>query len=310
MDPLGTALLLCTIICLILALQWGGVTKAWSHRDVIGTLVGFGVLLVVFIALEIWLDERALLVPRLLRKKTIAFMALFTALSFGVFMTILYYLPIYFQTVSGVSASDSGVRNIPFILAVSLFTVVSGVVISKTQHFLPIIVLGSILATAGLATISTLGVHSPSPQWIGYQVLAGIGLGLNIQVPIIVSQAVVEPSDVSSVTAMIIFFQALSGSIFLSVSQSLFANKLLATVPKYAPGVDPALVVATGATELDILWDGEALAGVIRAYMAGLTDDFYMGIGLAACSAVVALSMVVFDRTSLKGRKVSAGGAA
>lgn len=118
MDFVGTFTLMGAVVCFLLAMQWGGVTKAWSSADVVGTLVGFGIISIVFIALEIHLEERALIIPRLMKNKTLAFSFAFQVFNNGAFFVLLYYLPIYFQVVSGVSAAQSGVRNIPYILGV------------------------------------------------------------------------------------------------------------------------------------------------------------------------------------------------
>lgn len=72
MDPLGTFVILCAIICYILALQWGGTTKAWSDADVVGTLVGFGVLIVIFIAVEYYSGDRAMLPRYIMGRRAVA----------------------------------------------------------------------------------------------------------------------------------------------------------------------------------------------------------------------------------------------
>ncbi|KAL0254693.1 hypothetical protein SLS55_009216 [Diplodia seriata] len=309
MDPLGTFVLLAAFICLILALQWGGTTKSWSDSEVIGTLVGFGVLIGIFIAVEIWLDHRALLVPRLMKQKTIAFLSLFQFFSSGTFMLLLYYLPIYFQVVSGVSAAQSGVRNIPYILGIALFTIFSGGTITATGHYLPLLAVGSVLAAVGSGLIYTLDIGSPSSHWIGYQALAGIGSGLGIQVGVIVSQAIVPAVDVSSVTAIILFWQTLAGAIFVSAAQSLFANRLVRSVPREVPGLNPGLVIATGATELRDVFSDDQIAGVVRAYMDGLKDAYALDIALAGCSVLIALAMLVLDYRKVKKGLPGAGGA-
>ncbi|KAF7171951.1 hypothetical protein CNMCM5623_004226 [Aspergillus felis] len=43
---------------------------------------------------------------------------------FGSYIGIIYYLPTYFQSIDGVSAIGSGVHNLPFVLVVSVFTVI------------------------------------------------------------------------------------------------------------------------------------------------------------------------------------------
>lgn len=67
---------------------------------------------------------------------------------------------------------------------------------------MPFLFAGGILATIGTGLIYSLDIGSSSGQWIGYQVLAGIGTGLAIQVPIIANQAFVPMSEISSVTAI------------------------------------------------------------------------------------------------------------
>lgn len=124
---------------------------------------------------------------------------------------------------------------------------------------------------------------------------AGIGVGLGIQVPIIVSQAISLSQDISSITAIMIFFQTISGAIFVSVGQSVFANKLIQTVPKLVPGVDPGLVVATGATELRKVFTSSELPGIIASYMAGLKDAYALGIALAGIAVIVSAVATVID---------------
>lgn len=169
--------------------------------------------------------------------------------------------------------------------------------------------MGGVLAAVGSGLIYTLDVGSPSSHWIGYQALAGIGSGLGIQVGVIVSQAIVPAADVSSVTAIILFWQTLAGAIFVSAAQSLFANRLVRSVPREVPGLNPGLVIATGATELRDVFSDDQIAGVVRAYMDGLTDAYALDIALAGCSVLVALAMVVFDYRKVKKGLPSAGGA-
>lgn len=71
MDPLGTFTIMAAIVCFLIALQWGGVTKTWSDSSVIGTLVGFGLLLVVFGAVEWYVGDRAILQGALLGRREI-----------------------------------------------------------------------------------------------------------------------------------------------------------------------------------------------------------------------------------------------
>lgn len=65
MDFVGAILMIGLIISFILALQYGGQTHSWDSSQVIGLLVGFVVLVAVFVLWEIFQRERAMIVPRL-----------------------------------------------------------------------------------------------------------------------------------------------------------------------------------------------------------------------------------------------------
>jgi len=284
-------------------LQWGGTTKPWSDSTVVGTLVGFFLILIVFLINEYWMNERALLVRRLVKRKTISLMMAYICINAASFFIMIYYLPIYFQSIDGVSAADSGVRNLPFIIGISLFTIFSGVFVSMTGHYTGLMVVGAVFTTVGSGLIYTLDIGSPSSEWIGYQALAGIGTGLTIQLPLIVSQGVSLPADISSVSSMILFFQTVSGSVFISVAQALFANRLLQEVQQNVPDVSPAHVVATGASELRDVFEPEQLPGILRSYMSGLQDAYALSIALGALACVIAIVTLIVDNRNLKVKR-------
>jgi MFS transporter, DHA2 family, glioxin efflux transporter len=69
MDPLGALLIMGAIVAYILALEYGGQTKPWNSSVVIGLLVGSVVIGVVFCGWQVYLGERAMLVPRLFKQR-------------------------------------------------------------------------------------------------------------------------------------------------------------------------------------------------------------------------------------------------
>lgn len=135
----------------------------------------------------------------------------------GAFFTLLYFLPIYFQSVQGVSASNSGIRNLPLIISMSTFPphisphlthpalciIASGGILTAIGFAPPFLILGSALTSIGCGLLYTLDVHSASGHWIGYQILTGIGLGVCFQIPIMYGQATATMDDVPVVTAML-----------------------------------------------------------------------------------------------------------
>lgn len=203
MDLPGTLVLISALVCYVLALQWGGITLPWSDSKVVGTLIGFGALLVVYGLLQWSQRERAAMIGRLFRRNVIIMMVYIDLLA-GTFFLLVYYLPIYFQVVSGASAAQSGINNLPLILAQSVATVISGVTLSKIPYPQPFLLAGAALTAIGSGLLYTLEVNTGSGKWIGYQLLAGIGIGWCFQVPVVTAQASVGPEDLPSVTAMVL----------------------------------------------------------------------------------------------------------
>ena len=85
---------------------------------------------------------------------------------------------------------------------IALFSVLSGALISVYGVYVPFLLAGGAITTIGAGLLYTLDVGSPASHWIGYQALAGIGIGLSIQVPIIANQSFVKVSEISSITAV------------------------------------------------------------------------------------------------------------
>ena len=80
LDLPGAAILIGALVCFLLDMQWGGVSKAWNSADVIGTLVGFFLLVIAFAGVQIWQGEKASLIPRIFKKRVIAGVSIFVFL--------------------------------------------------------------------------------------------------------------------------------------------------------------------------------------------------------------------------------------
>ncbi|KAI1116520.1 major facilitator superfamily domain-containing protein [Nemania sp. NC0429] len=308
MDLPGTLVIVAATVSLLLALQWGGVTKSWKSADVIGLIIGFVLISILFGAIEYYQGDRAVLVPHIMKKRVVRVGSLVSFFLGGGEYTLLYYIPIYFQSVLGTSAEQSGVRNLAFIIPVTLSTVAAGAAVSSTGHFAPLIVFGAAVTTVGSGLMYTWSVYSSANAWIGYQVLAGVGIGLCFQTPIMVAQALSSAEDVAATTAIVLFFQTLAGAFLVPSAQAAFTNILIARLKVHVPAVDPSAVIAVGATKLrEIFTDPVELAGVIDSYMDGLRVVFALVAALCGAATIASLAM---PWTSIKKQKagVSLGG--
>lgn len=297
LDLIGASLLIPAIICLLLALQWGGNKYPWHNSKIIGLLVGFGLMTLLFVASQVYLGEKATLPPHILKKRTVAFAGLYALFFGGGFFVLVYYVPIFFQSVKNSSATKSGIQLLPLMLATVISSVVVGGLVTAAGYYTPFLIGSTALAAIGTGLITTFDMDIPTGKWIGYQIVVGAGVGAGFQIPMTAVQTVLSPEDIPVGTAIVMFFQTLGGALFLAVGQSVFQNGLIDGIGKYAPGVSSQAIVGAGATEMrDILTKLhklDQLNGVIKAYVDGLQDSYRVSLALMV-AAFVASCFVEF----------------
>ncbi|ROV91053.1 hypothetical protein VMCG_09591 [Cytospora schulzeri] len=302
LDLLGTAVLIPAVICLLLALQWGGTEHPWNDARIIGLFVGSGALTALFVAVQFWKGDDGTLPPRLFRNRNVLCAMLFSCLFGSAFFPLIYYLSLYFQAVQGASAVDAGLKLLPLLLAEVLTSVLSGALISSVGYYNPFALPAMVLFTVGSGMITTLTLDSPVAAWLGYQVIAGLGIGVGFQLAVLVVQAVLPRGDIPVATACVQFFQSLGGAVFVAVAQTVFQNGLVEGVRRDAPGLDPGVVVNAGASQVREVLKGVGMErytrAVLGAYLTGLRHAYYITVACAACAfcAVLGLSWVNIKR--------------
>lgn len=289
MDPIGIALMMGATVSYILAVQYGGQSHAWDSSVVIGLLVGFVLIIAAWVFAQWYQGERSMISGHIIKDRTVAVMSAFAFIFAGSFFIAIYYIPIYFQSVHDASPTSSGVRNLPFIIAVTISTIASGGIVSATGYYQPLLVGGSVIATVGAGLLYLLDVDTSTGQWIGYQIVAGTGWGLAFQIPMIAVQGTVAPKDLSSATGILLFFQGLGGAFLVSGGQAAFINQMILDVTANAPSISKAALIISGATEIRNNFPLELQPIVIAGYMKGLQVTFAMAIAGAGLTTVISL---------------------
>jgi len=111
---------------------------------------------------------------------------------------------IWFQAVQNVSATESGIRNLPLVLSVTVFSIIAGICTTVFGQYAPWIILASVLTSVGAGLISTFGVSTGIGAWLGYQIIYGAGVGTGIQSPLMAVQVVLDKKDIATGTAIIV----------------------------------------------------------------------------------------------------------
>jgi len=181
---------------------------------------------------------------------------------------------------------------------------ISSVALGKVGYYQPFLWFGAVLATVGSAMIHTLQLSSPAAHYIGYQVIAGIGVGAALQVPLIVAQGISSRADMAvAVSSTLCKFstdsvrlhivtllttsvsQFIGGTIGVSSSQAIMNNRMVAQLP---PPLG-ARVLEAGATGLRQAFPNpQILQEVINAYMVGLKNAWSFSIAMGCMAFLVA----------------------
>ncbi|ORY62566.1 major facilitator superfamily domain-containing protein [Pseudomassariella vexata] len=291
LDLLGAGILIPAIIMLLLALQWGGAEYAWSDSRIIGLFVAAGVMLLLFVGVEMWRQDKALLPPRFFKNRDVLCAMLFSFFFGACFFPMIYYLSLYFQAIQGDSAVTAGIKLLPFLLAAVISSILSGILITVFGIYNPVILAETVMLTVGAGLITTFWLDTSFSKWFGYQVLFGLGTGVCFQAGIVVVQNVLSQDLIPQASACVQFFQSLGGALFIAVAQTVFQNGLIGGVTRDAPQLDPRIFINVGASRirqtLVAIGQEGAVETVLGAYTQGLRNTYCIAVAMAGCAFAV-----------------------
>ncbi|KAJ5806375.1 MFS transporter [Penicillium pulvis] len=290
-DLPGTIVLIPSIICLILALQWGGSTYRWGNGRIIALFIIAGVLFTVFIGIQSWQRDQATIPMRLLKNRNIWGAVWYGSLVSAAMFIVTYYLPIWFQAVKGESAEQSGIHNLPSMIGLVIFAIIGGITASAIGYYTPLILLSSAISAVGAGMLSTLKPDSGIGYWFGYQLLLSAGMGIGAQNMMLVTSVAVDKSDMPMATSILTFTQILASAIILPVGQAVFQNQLVTNFESMLPDANTALVVASGATGFRLILSADQLSLGMRAYNKTLCQTFYVAVATSSMSIVGPICM-------------------
>ncbi|KAF4447906.1 putative aflatoxin efflux pump AFLT [Fusarium austroafricanum] len=288
LDPLGTFFFVPSMVCLILALQWGGSTYAWSNWRLVLLFVLFSLTSIAFAAVQVKMPETATIPVKVITQRTMLSCAWLMLFAGGGMMIAVYYLPLWFQATKGISPVDSGIYTIPLVLSLVVASIISAAFTQRIGYYVPSMVICPCIMAVGQGLITTLKPDTGSSHWIAYQFLVGFGLGLGMQTSGLAIQATLPKDHVPIGISITFFAQQLGGAIFVSVGQSIL-NGRLAERLSGIPGLDPKTIIDTGATDLKNVVPSQYMPKVKDAYNYAITRIFFAALALALAQLVCAL---------------------
>jgi len=208
----GAALLAACSTALLLGLVWGGRQYSWTSAHVLGALVVAVALFAVFLWFERRVPETILPFALLRNRIVVSSLVCMALVGMAMFGTI-SYVPLFVQGVIGKSATSSGVVLTPLMLGAVTASFISGQWVSRSGRVRPNAIAGPIALTAGMVLIWRMSIHTTNAQAARNMVLAGIGLGLMMQVFVLAVQNAVPRESIGSATALTQFSRSIGGTL-------------------------------------------------------------------------------------------------
>ncbi|QSZ32079.1 hypothetical protein DSL72_001648 [Monilinia vaccinii-corymbosi] len=294
LDIPGTVSLVASLICLLMALQWGGATYPWSNGRVIALFVVFCILAIAFVATQTTeLAGKARTIPSSLARNRDIWLAGIYAMCImgGVYVAILF-LPVWFQDVRGRSPLSSGELLTPVIAGYVVASILAGGITSRFKYYNPAMIIGTVLSIAGAALLTTTNMHSSTARIVGYQLLYGFGVGFGFGQPSYVVQTLWSAEDIPIGVTFIILVQNLSASVFVAVAQSIFQgemHKLLEPLLPQSLNSSSLLLSALPTILSSMPAETKALAKSVIS--DSIIRTFYVSLALSCASVVGALAI-------------------
>jgi EmrB/QacA subfamily drug resistance transporter len=272
---------------LTLATSWGGTTYAWGSATIIALFVGSIVALVAFVIVERRAAEPILPI-RLFADRVFTTCCVLSFVVGFAMLGALTFLPTFMQFVDGVSATTSGLRTLPMVLGLLVTSLSSGVIVGRTGRYKIFPVAGTAIMAVGFLLLSRMNADTSLVEQSLYLLILGAGIGLSMQVLILIVQNTADFSDLGVATSGVTFFRTIGSSFGAAIFGSLFSNFLADRLPAAlaASGAPPE---AGSSPQALHRLPAEVAAPIIDAYADSLSKVFLYAAPVALVGFVLAL---------------------
>jgi EmrB/QacA subfamily drug resistance transporter len=225
LDYAGAALITAALACVVLAASIGGRTNDWGSPEVIGLLGGVVVLTALFLARERRARE-PILPLRILGVRVVRIAAGLNLTSGAIFAAGIYFIPVFVQQVKDLSATESGFLLVPFMFTTAFTTLLAGRAVERNGQYRTWPIVGSVIATAAVLLLTTLGVDTPVWLIAVYGATLGAGVGFVMQTSLLALQNGAERRDLGVATSSALLSRILGSTLGVAVCSAALQSQL------------------------------------------------------------------------------------
>src|ERR1700736_4975349 len=276
-DWLGGVLLMASAVVFMLVWPWGGNRYLWLS-PVIMAMVGASVALALAFVWHAGTAEEPFLPLPLMGGTVVPYAMAAGGCALGTMLGLTVYLPLYYEVVYHLSASEAGLALIPLAAISTCGAAIAGRTMTHARHYKRVAIIGTAVAAVSGAVLALTTL----PLW-GLLVLLSVfaaGLGTTFPVSVVSIQNAVTRSQIGTITGAMNFFRALMASFTVAAFTAI-------------------LLMALGA---DISLAGEHRGPVNSISVADMITAFRYVFGAAAAMlGCAALCMIAMEERPLAG---------
>jgi EmrB/QacA subfamily drug resistance transporter len=217
-DWLGGVLLMASAVVFMLVLTWGGHRLAWLSPAIL-SMVGASVALVLGFVWHARRSDEPFLPLSLIGGSVVPYGMVVGGCALGAMIGLTVHLPLYYEVVYHLSASQAGLGLIPLAAISTLGAAIAGKTMARVTHYKRVAIIGNIIATlaAALMTVTT------PPLWVLLVLLSVFGIGLGTAFPICVVslQNAVPRAQIGTITGAMNFFRSMVSTFTVAVFSAI-----------------------------------------------------------------------------------------
>ncbi|GAA1517327.1 MDR family MFS transporter [Agromyces terreus] len=231
-DVLGVMLLSAATVCLIFFTDFGGAADhGWDALETWAWGVGLLAAATAFVVVEARADDP--IIPLSLFKNPVFINATAIGFTLGIGMfSAIAFVPTFLQMSSGASATASGLLMLPMMVGMMGTSIWSGIAISKSGRYRAYPIAGTLVTAAAMLAMTTLAAETPIWLICVYLFVFGAGLGLIMQVVVLVVQNAVPATQVGTATSTNNYFREVGASLGVAIFGALFTTRLSENLTK------------------------------------------------------------------------------
>lgn len=225
-DFQGSFFLVCALMCIMAAASFGGDLFPYSSGYFLSLCISSVILLGIFIYTELYVADEPILPIELMTERTILSSSLANwFVTMGIFAN-LFYVPVFFTSVMGFTATQSGTRMIPNFFGVSLGSVGAGIVMKRTGRYYRLNLAAGFLTILGGILVVTVPSDASLLRQFTIFAPSGLGYSCTLTITLLALIAAVPKRYQACTTSIQYTFRSTGSTLGVSIASAIFQNVL------------------------------------------------------------------------------------